>query len=207
MRKVLIFLVFMIGSSSLWSEEYVQTNLRLSTFPSHALVFHTLNPSPGDYSTGETPLQYPTEDTLVLLTLKKPGFADTSFQLRINHEFPVNHFSVLLKPLQDSAGDVQHQEWFQQRKMHSRGTLLQYTSAIPLLAAVAGYTLSYYYHHQASDTRDRLNASALRNSSEWQQTLDSFDHQKDKRDRTLRASHILASAGGILWSLGFYLRF
>jgi len=207
MRNRLFFLFILIGLTPLWSEEFVQTNLRLSTFPSHALVFHTQNPSPGDYSAGETPLQYPTEDSLVLLTLKKPGFADTSFQLRINHEFPVNHFSVLLKPLLDSAGDVQHQEWFQKRKMHSRGTLLQYSSAVPLLAAAAGYALSYYYQRQALDTRDRLNASALRNSSEWHKALDSFENQKDKRDRSLSTAHMLAGTGGLLWSLGFYLRF
>ncbi len=207
MKTVLRILGILVATLSAGDLPDSARTLRISSWPSGAELY--LGDRPGSF-VKKAPLGSPCEirlgrsDTLVRATLFKPGYSDTTLDIRIA-DFPRSFAWIELQEADLDRIELQEQI-LDRRKNRQVGKVLFASSLVPLALAGTFAALSEAHFHDAEKARKKIENSVIREGDAYRSFERKFSDAKEsgKNYRTAAAVSLGFSALFLVSAVIFY---
>ncbi len=181
MRKILKILFLLVATLSAGDLSDSTRTLRISTWPSGAELY--LGSRPGSFAR-KAPFKSPQEirledaDTVVRVTLFKPGYSDTTLDIRIA-DSPQSFAWIELK--EADLDKIEFQEKIlDRRKNRQVGKILFASSLVPLALAGTFAALAEVHFQDAEKARKKIEKSVIREGDEYRAFERKFSDAKER---------------------------
>jgi len=205
---VRVFACFLLCVGALHAENDTIRTLHIATWPAHAEVFVESPPTPGHAAQRTTPyaLEASQDSDWVRLYLFKPGFADTTLDVRIPHN-QHSYLMVHLQPETDPSALDKQTEFLQTRSRHLWGFRLLWSSTLPALLA-AGFAGVAEYHYQEADTyASRIEGSVFTDGENTRYAQQQFSQSVSNGKEAMNRAKWALAGSALLLATGFILTF
>jgi len=203
----ILFLCVQIHAADSTSNRLIKT-LRISTWPAGAEIYMGNRPKSFiEESKLKSPdsLNLAVEDSILRITLFKPGFTDTTIDIHLKD--PAKNY-VWIELVEET--DLDRLEWQEailgKRENKHIGKILFRTGFIPLALSGIFAGIAEYKFQSADDKREEIEKSLIREGAHYQKLQDDFKdtRQSGKNFRTatfisLGASALLFAAAAIFY--------
>ncbi|MBP5247308.1 MAG: hypothetical protein J6Z31_05550 [Fibrobacter sp.] len=180
----------------------ISKTLRISTWPADAEIYVGERPKSFiEESEMKSPdsLKLSMEDSVVRITLFKPGYTDTTIDIHL--KAPTKNF-VWIELVEET--DLDRLEWQEailgKREGKKIGKIFFGTGFIPLALSGIFAGIAEYKFQNAEDTKEKIEKSLIREGDHYQKLQDDFKDSRQSGKNFRRASFISLGASALLFA-------
>lgn len=193
----------------LFAGESATKTLRISTWPSDAEIYIGERPesfvrqsrlvTPQEISVSDS-------DSLIRATFFKPGFADTTIDIRLSA--PGKNF-VWIELAEES--DLDKMEWqksiLQEREKKWTGKILFFSGILPLALSGTFAGLAEWNFHKADEAKESLERSVIQDGERFRKWENDFHDKKESGKNFRTAAIVSLGVGALLWTFAAIFTF
>lgn len=208
--KKIILLILAVACLALCQEK--PKYLHVSTIPSYADIYinqlqpnHKSNPQAASpefiVATSEN-----TQDGAVLISLFKPGFADTTIRVKLSDK-DTSYLIVSLRPTYDQEIQEAQEKILKKRYNRNFGRIMMLGSAVPFATSAVAAIVTNSLINSANDEKKKIENSPLASDANIQKHEKNFKNYNDKASIGKIIFNTGISLGASLLAVGIILQF
>ncbi|MCF0220668.1 MAG: hypothetical protein HUK19_00090 [Fibrobacter sp.] len=209
MKKFLLLMLATVGTALC---QEAPRYLHVSTIPGGTDIYiNQLLPNHKDKPQAVSPefiavTEENMQDGAVLISLFKPGFADTTIRVTLSAK-DTSYFIVSLRPVYDQELQQAQEKVVKKRYNRSFGRYMMIGSAIPFAASAISGIVTWNLINKANDEKAKIENSPLASDADIQNSEDKFKNYRDKADIGKVIFNTGVSLGASLLAVGIILQF